>query len=369
MSACVTLNPLRSEVNALVHVCRYCTSIPKSLSTLFTPDTHQSRANPQVTWEGSDLAWCRTPKILGVTFDPHFTFTPHIHSICDRDRPRINILKSLAGSNWGQQKETIVITFKSLIKSIFTYAAPIWLPNASSSAIAKLQSIQNSALRIATGSHKMASVSHLHSETEVLPVTNHLSLLCSQSLAGSLRAPVTQLLCNHQAPQHEGNPSVTLPALSLSSPGGWHSPGHPVPRSSVISPHISGNILPLLRTTEQTPPCTPPPPPIAPLEKSLPRITRTTLSQLRSGYCSRLRSYQARIGAAPTASCPECLNQDHNVGHLFDCPAFPTDLTTADLWHRPAAVADFLSILPSFSQIPPPRTRPPPEPPPVLGRP
>ena len=118
-------------------------SIPKSHSTLFTPDTHQSRANPHVTWEGSDLTLCRTPKILGVTFDPHFNFTPHIYSICDRARPLITILKSLAGSNWGQQKETIVITFKSLIKSIFTNAAPIWFTNASSSAIAKLQSIQN----------------------------------------------------------------------------------------------------------------------------------------------------------------------------------------------------------------------------------
>ncbi|KAF2346735.1 Reverse transcriptase domain [Trinorchestia longiramus] len=55
-------------------------SIAKFQSFLFTPDTHQSRTNPHVTWEGTDLTHCRSPKILGITFDPHFTFTPHINT-------------------------------------------------------------------------------------------------------------------------------------------------------------------------------------------------------------------------------------------------------------------------------------------------
>jgi hypothetical protein len=64
----------------------------------------------------------------------------------------------------------------------------------SPSSISKLQTIQNSALRIATGSLQMASASHQHSEAEVLP---HLSLLCSQYLASALR------------PHHPSHPIVT----------------------------------------------------------------------------------------------------------------------------------------------------------------
>ena len=198
-------------------------SIPKSHSTLFTPDTHQSRLDPHVTWEGSDLALNRTPKILGVTFDPHFTFTPHINTVCERARPRLNIMKSLAGSNWGQHKETLMTTFKALIKSLITYAAPVWFPNSSLSAIAKLQTIQNSALRIATGSHKMASVSHLHSETEVLPVSDHLSLLCSQFLCSSLRLghPSLPVVSQTSGPRlNEADPAVSLPPFSRPPPGG-----------------------------------------------------------------------------------------------------------------------------------------------------
>ena len=48
------------------------------------------------------------------------------------------------------------------------YAAPIWFPNTSPSLIQKLQNIQNSALRIATGCIKVTSIDLLHEETKTL---------------------------------------------------------------------------------------------------------------------------------------------------------------------------------------------------------
>ncbi|KAF2359910.1 Reverse transcriptase domain [Trinorchestia longiramus] len=156
-------------------------------SIIFSAYSSDSRTNPYVTWEGTDLTHCRSFKILRITFDPHFIFTPHINTICERAQHRLNILKALAGSSWGQQTETITPTYKALIKSIVTYAAPIWFPNASLLSIAKLQTIQNAVLRIASGFLKMASASHLHRETGVLPVADHLSLFWSQYLLSSLR--------------------------------------------------------------------------------------------------------------------------------------------------------------------------------------
>ncbi|KAF2344063.1 Reverse transcriptase domain [Trinorchestia longiramus] len=100
-------------------------SIAKSQSSLFSPDTHQSHTNPHVTWEGTDLTHCRSPKILAITSDLHFPFTLHINTICERARYRLNILKALAGSSWGQQKETITLTYKALINLKVTCAAPI----------------------------------------------------------------------------------------------------------------------------------------------------------------------------------------------------------------------------------------------------
>ena len=95
---------------------------------------------------------------------------------------RNNVLKALAGTNWGQQEETLLVTYKALGKSIANYAAPVWSINASESNIGKIQHTQNKALRIITGSHKMSSIDHIHSETKMLQVEDHLKLLSVQYL-------------------------------------------------------------------------------------------------------------------------------------------------------------------------------------------
>ena len=92
----------------------------KSTIILFTPQFAQSNTYPQVTLNNFILPLERTPCILGVTSDPHFKFNGHIKSSVTRALPRINILKGLTGTNWGQQKETILITYKFLIRSLFT---------------------------------------------------------------------------------------------------------------------------------------------------------------------------------------------------------------------------------------------------------
>ena len=94
----------------------------------------QSNTRPQVTFNNSLLPLQKTPHILG-TFDPHFKFNAPLKSRVTRALPRMNILNALGGTNWGQQNETILITYMSLIYSLFMYAAQIWLPNASPSRI------------------------------------------------------------------------------------------------------------------------------------------------------------------------------------------------------------------------------------------
>lgn len=86
------------------------------------------------------------------------------------------------------------------------------------------------------------------------------------------------------------------------------------------------------------------PPNISKDEKNLPRNTRSTLSQLRSGWCKKLNSYKARIDDSIPDACPDCGNSPHDVNHIFSCPTKPTTLTTSDLWKHPGEVANFLGI-------------------------
>ena len=77
-------------------------------------------------------------------------------------------------------------TYKAIIKPILSYAAPVWFANASDSAVNSLQVIQNSALRIITGSAKIAPWENLHQEMRHLPNCKLLALLSTQYLASAL---------------------------------------------------------------------------------------------------------------------------------------------------------------------------------------
>ena len=100
-------------------------SIPKCSTTLFTPDNHQSNYHPKILINDIQLPLNKSPKLLGVTFDTHFTFRNHVTNIQNTTKKRLIILKALAGRTWGQDKSTISLTYNFVIRPIINYAAPI----------------------------------------------------------------------------------------------------------------------------------------------------------------------------------------------------------------------------------------------------
>ena len=71
--------------------------------------------------------------------------------------------------------------------------------------------------------------------------------------------------------------------------------------------------------------------PISNSEKKLTRKERSTLAQLRSGYCILLGSYKSRIKKdANLDVCANCGTTPHDVKHLFICPAHSTTLILSD---------------------------------------
>ena len=72
-------------------------------------------------------------------------------------------------------------------RSLLIYAAPIWFHNASSSQVQKLQAIQISSLVVTTVCVKITSVDHLHEDTKMNPIQDHIFLIGSQYLARALQ--------------------------------------------------------------------------------------------------------------------------------------------------------------------------------------
>ena len=104
----------------------------------------------------------------------------HIHNISVQAHKPLQIIKALTATGWGKQKETLMATYKAVMRPALEYASSVWSPIASSTSINKLQVMQNAALRTATGCTQDTNIQHLHDETLTLPIHEHLQLHASQ---------------------------------------------------------------------------------------------------------------------------------------------------------------------------------------------
>ena len=93
-------------------------SATKSTVTLFSPDPHQVKTNLRILIEDSQLPLVQCPNILGVYLDTSISFNKHSGYIAERISSKNIVLNALAGTSWGQQKETLLMTYKTVGRSI-----------------------------------------------------------------------------------------------------------------------------------------------------------------------------------------------------------------------------------------------------------
>ena len=307
-------------------------------------------------------------------------FQKPVEAIIRKAKPQLNLLRLLTGSGWGQHKETLLATFKSLIGSLITYAVPVWFPNTSATSRNKLQIIQNSALRIATGCVKMSGIDDLHAEARMLKVEDHLSMLCSQFLATCLQPghPSLPIVTADSGPREMKKTLQRCFGETREYGGGQQR--RPTSFQAPLTDQLVNGLVPDIkkarqsihtRAVEEAIEARKPnrvlgaaaPDVGVAAERDMSRRQRTTLAQLRTGFCSALNGYLHTIGAAESPLCPCCRQAEHTVQHLFQCINHPTTHTAIDLWYHPDLALQFLRTWPCLEERLQ-RERPPPEPPP-----
>ena len=207
--------------------------------------------------------------------------------MAERVSGRKNIIKALAGTSWAQQKETLLMTYKTVGRSIINYAAPVWSPNLLDTNYRKIKYTQNEAPRIATGCQKMSSIDHLHTEAEMLKVKEHSELLSAQYLArclepGNVCHPITT----------RAIPERQLKEMLYTR---HRNTVEPMMVKNYIQALHTAAVVKAVQCHERNVVLDGRPPPISNSEKELTRKERSTLAQLRSGYCRLLGSYKSRI--------------------------------------------------------------------------
>ena len=342
---CDRLNPYLNTLSSWFKDRKLEISAEKSTATLFTTWSNEVSKTLNIKMDDTTVPTVKNPKILGLTFDNMLNFGPHCKNIKERVQSRNNVLKCLAGSTWGKEKETLLDTYKATGRSILNYAAPIWTPYISPTNWNELEIAQNTALRLSTGCVKMSDISHLHHETKILPVKPHSEMLTKQYLLSMHQEEHP----NHHQVHQSRPPRDIRNSIHNYSPFVKHYTGQRLQISKeeykrqnkkIHSDTVNATIgdYPPNKVLETIPP------EINQNEKLLPRTTRTTLAQLRSSYSPYLKSYLHRINRSDTDNCPLCNRAAHTTSHLFECTANPTDLEPSDLWTNPLKVAEFLNL-------------------------
>jgi len=142
-------------------------STEKTVGIMFTRKT--ALLKPNVELNGRKITFNNTCKFLGVVFDSQLTWRPHIEYICDRVKPRLNLMRCITGINWGASKSILLTIYKALILSIIDYCSFVYEDSAASN-LRRLDTLQYKSLLIVTGGMRGTSLKALLAECGELPL-------------------------------------------------------------------------------------------------------------------------------------------------------------------------------------------------------
>ena len=252
----------------------------KTTCTLFTPDPAEYNSNLGLNINNKALPMALHPKVLDLTLDPKLTYNAHIQNIATHAQKPLQVIKALTGTTWGKQKETLVATYKAVMRPTLEYASSIWSPMASPTSINKLQVMQNAALRACTHD---TNIQHLHNETNILPIQKHLQLHASQ-VRQKAQYPSHPL---YRYTTHNNSQRLMKPTTFNNSRYTTNIPTDPCTvttadikanmrdiHTTIVSQHLAARDNNKILHTH--------PPQVSSTEDNLPRHTRRTLAQLRT---------------------------------------------------------------------------------------
>ena len=93
----------------------------KTTCTLFTPDPAEYTSNLDLKIQNNALLMATHPKVLGLTLDPKLTHPQHLSTSTQATTNH----KALIATGWGKQKETLMATYKAVIRPALEYASCI----------------------------------------------------------------------------------------------------------------------------------------------------------------------------------------------------------------------------------------------------
>lgn len=172
------------------------------------------KGQPLLILNGSPLPQVDSIKLLGMTFDQRLTWTQHIKNVKGSCLHTMNILRTLSHHQWGCDEDVLLKIYRSLIRPKLDYGCILY-STSSKTNLKILNTVPNTAIRIALGAFRSTPSESLHVEAREFPLNNRrLQFLLSYStkVSASPNHPVSHLI------NEAKNPDRIYPRTLLSIP-------------------------------------------------------------------------------------------------------------------------------------------------------
>ena len=118
------VHKMQDSLNKLVQWCDFNgfkISMNKTVAVLFT--RRRDRIDNILKINGESVKVENKAKFLGIIFDSKLSWNDHVNYIVDKCKKRLNLLRAISGNKWGANKKTLLMIYRSLIRSIIDYGA------------------------------------------------------------------------------------------------------------------------------------------------------------------------------------------------------------------------------------------------------
>lgn len=141
------------------------------------------------------IPWSKTVKYLGVTLDKNLCWKKHIENTRNKFRIARRALYPLIARNSKLSIDNKLLLYKSYLRPILTYAAPVWA-TASDCHIKSISASQNTTLRQITDADWYIRNRNIHKDLKILSLTSFIQKL-AQNFFNSIDQEIITDLMNY----------------------------------------------------------------------------------------------------------------------------------------------------------------------------
>lgn len=149
------------ELQKILDSLQLSVSTNKSNIVIFT--RHRLTRSPRICYNNIAIKVSKTVKFLGVWFDTKSNWDREIQEICSKCHKGINLMRCIAGFQWGAHPDNMLKIYKALVRPYLDYSGTL-IHSASKTRRNKLERLQHLSLRLSLGFMKSTPCQILNKE-------------------------------------------------------------------------------------------------------------------------------------------------------------------------------------------------------------